>query len=377
MAEDDAERTEPASGRRISEARNKGQVPTSRELSTFVGLAAGVIGLMVFGGSIMSALKIMLRDGLTLDWRLDSAPASMTRHLFEQALHMLLAAIPWLAFIAVAAIAAPLLLHGWLFTLTPISPDLNKINPLNGLKRMFSLSSFVELGKAVLKSSLIGGAAIMVIWRERETLVALSRMDTLSAFELVWTLGTKVLLYALGGMLLITAIDVPYQLWQYYKSMRMTKQEVKDEAKEAEGNQQVKGKIRSMQREAARRRMMSNVPKASVIVTNPTHYAVALLYDESMEAPKVIAKGKSMLAERIMELGRDNHIPILRLPPFARALYQHAELEQDIPAPLFTATAEVFAYLYQLQIYEQTGGVMPDLPTDLTIPAELIPPGES
>ncbi|MCB6183705.1 flagellar biosynthesis protein FlhB [Leeia sp. TBRC 13508] len=376
MAEDDDDRTEAASGRRITEARNKGQVPTSKELSTFLGLAGGVIGLIIFSDRLIQAFKQLLINGLTFDWKLDQQTSQMTENLLRKSMDMLIAFAPWLGVVVLAAIIGPFLLHGWLFTFTPLAPDLKKLNPLNGLKRMFALSSLVELFKAVLKSSLIGGIAILALWHERDVLIELSRMESALAYATVWSIGIKIVLYGILGMLLVAAVDVPYQIWQYYKSMRMTKQEVKDEAKEAEGNPQIKGKIRALQREAARRRMMKNVPTASVIVTNPTHYAVAILYNDKMETPKVVAKGASLIAERIIDIGKENKVPVLRTPPFARALYKHAELEADIPAPLFTATAEIFAYLYHLKVYEQSGGSTPILPTKLSIPEDMIPPGE-
>ncbi|WP_374339428.1 flagellar biosynthesis protein FlhB [Leeia sp.] len=374
MAEEDLERTEPATGRRISEARERGQVPNSRELATLVSLASGVAGLMMLGPGLLHALSTVLQKGLNFEWSQNSTPQAMLEQLYRMSLDMLIASLPWLALVAVAAVIAPLLLHGWLFTWQSIAPDFSRVSPLNGLKRLFSAQSAVELLKAVLKSVLIGGAALWVLWRQKETLVGLLSVELNTGIGIVWTLGIKVLLYALGGMLLVAAVDVPYQLWQYAKSLRMTKQEIKDEAKESEGDPQIKGRIRALQREAARRRMMSAIPKADVIVTNPTHYAVALQYQEGMSAPRVIAKGMGIIAERIMEIGREHRIPTLRTPPFARALYQHAELEQDIPAPLYTAAAEVLAYVYQLKTYQQVGGVAPVFPEELSVPADMVPP---
>lgn len=373
MAEQDADKTEPASGRRISEARDKGQVPASRELGTFVSLIAATTGLLWFGPRLYAGLTSTMRRGLTFDYQSLNDPDQALHKLATMSYDMLMAAWPWLALMMGAAIVSPLLLHGWLFTFTPLMPDVSRMSLAAGIKRMFSLQSVVELLKAVAKASLVGGVAIMLLWGQREVLVNLVRVDLIVGLSLAWSLILKIMLYSVAVLILVVATDVPYQLWQYYKNMRMTKQEVKDEAKESDGDPQVKARIRSLQREAARRRMMSAVPKADVIVTNPTHFAVALEYKPGMPAPRVVAKGIALLAERIIEIGKENKVPILRTPPFARALYKHAELETDIPLGLFTAAAEILAYVYQLRVYQETGGTAPTLPDDLSIPPELIP----
>ena len=374
MAEDDSDRTEPATGRRISEARNRGHVPTSRELQTFAALLAAVAGLRLFGPRVMNALHDMMLSTLSFDSSRLGDGHALLELLYQESLRLLIAIAPLLAVFAVAAVIGPFLLHGWLFTSTTLAPDLSRLNPLNGLRRMFSLSSFVELGKALLKAILIGGPAIWVLWRNKEMMVAMVRADLSGALDSSWDLLLRVLFYGMLGALVIAAIDVPFQLWQYYKSLRMSKQEIRDEMKEAEGDPQIKARIRSMQREAARRRMMAAVPKADVIVTNPTHYAVALEYHAGMTAPKVSAKGMGAVAERIMELARENNVPILRTPPFARALYRHAELDQEIPAALYTAAAEVLAYVYQLKLHRTQGAPMPTEPGELPVPADLVPP---
>jgi len=181
-----------------------------------------------------------------------------------------------------------------------------------------------------------------------------------------------------GSTLLLVAIDVPLQLWEHSRKLKMTKEELRQEYKETEGSPEIKGRIRQLQREAARKRMMSEVPKADVIVTNPTHYAVALRYqDDAMRAPKVVAKGSALLAQRIRDLGEENHVPILQAPPLARALYHHAELDEEIPATLYTAVAEVLAYVYQLRKYEVGAGLKPDAPRELAVPPELDPENQT
>jgi flagellar biosynthetic protein FlhB len=230
----------------------------------------------------------------------------------------------------------------------------------------------VEMLKAVAKSVLIGGVALWVVWQDVEGVVSLIAEPLESGLpHLARLVGFNFMAVA-GSMLVIVAIDVPFQLWNHSRQLKMTKEEVRQEAKETEGDPHVKARIRQLQREAARRRMMAEVPKADVIVTNPTHYAVALRYQEGrMGAPQVVAKGAALLAQRIRELGEENRVPILEAPPLARALYRHAELGQEIPAKLYTAVAEVLAYVYQLRRYRTHGGTAPETPRELPVPPEL------
>ncbi|MBV8466092.1 MAG: flagellar biosynthesis protein FlhB, partial [Burkholderiales bacterium] len=276
------------------------------------------------------------------------------------------------------ALVAAMMLSGWLFTFEPLVPNFGKLNPLSGLGRIVSLRSVVEATKALLKSSLIGGVAVLTVWHEKAEIVNLIALPALSGFAGAWELIRFTMTLVIGSMLVIVLIDVPYQLWDYRRNLRMTKEEVRQEHKETEGDPQIKAKIRQMQMQAARQRMMAEIPKANVVVTNPTHYAVALRYDEKkMRAPTVVAKGSYLLAERIIELGREHRIPILRTPPLARALYHHAELGQDIPNALYTAVAEVLAYIYQLNHWRKFGGFEPTLTKDLDVPAELDPGGDA
>lgn len=374
MAEDsDLERTEPASDRRLEEARNKGKIARSQELVTFSLLMTGLVGVIVLAPGIGMALKQMMTASLTFDQRTVSDPLQLSLRLLQSAQDTLLALLPLFGLSTLAALGAPLIMGGWLFTLEPLEPDFNKINPATGIARIFSTRTLAEMVKAILKSLLIGGVAAMVIWNERNEVLQLIALPPVSGILHVWELVKFTLLLVIGSLSLLVAIDVPYQLWEYHKGLRMTKEEVRQEAKEAEGDPQLKGRIRQLQREAARRRMMTEIPKADVVVTNPTHYAVALKYEASMQAPKVVAKGSYLLAERIIALAREHRVTVLRTPPLARALYHHTELGDEIPAQLYTATAEVLAYLYQLRHFEQHGGAKPTLNDKLPVPAELDP----
>ncbi len=370
MAEDsDLERTEPASPRRLEEARSKGNIPRSRELNTFAVLIVAGATLMMMGATLASGIMEMMRRGLTFNRSALDTSDFMWNSLIQAALEMLQIFMPFLLVLIVAVLAAPMMLGGWLFTMESFQPDFGRVNPLKGIARIFSVTSLVELGKAVAKSLVVGGVGFAIIWHHRDEALALAGESLQGGiFHLGSLLGWLFILIT-SAMILIVAIDVPFQLWEYYRKLRMTKEEVRQESKESEGDPQIKGRIRAMQREMARRRMMAEVPKADVIVTNPTHYAVALRYNEKeMRAPRVIAKGSYLLAERIRELGTEHNVPILRAPPLARALYRHADLDQEIPSSLFAAVAEVLAYVYQLRSYNMHGGAMPQQPENLPVP---------
>jgi flagellar biosynthetic protein FlhB len=375
MAEEsDLERTEPASPRRLEQARERGQVPRSPELSTFAVLMAAGGGLLLLGGPLVGSLTGLMRASLTLDRAAVFDPAQMAGHLYDSALAALLGFSPLFLLVAVVAILAPMVISGWLFTFNALQPDFARLNPLTGLSRILSWHGLIELLKALLKALLVGGVAAAVVWSERAEIVGLASQSLEPALaHLAKLLGVTFLTVA-GALALIVLVDVPFQLWDHGRQLRMTKEEVRQEFKETEGDPQIKARIRALQREAARRRMMAEVPKADVVVTNPTHFAIALRYSErTMRAPRVVAKGSNLVADRIVELARSNDVPILRAPPLARALYSHAAIGQDIPAALYTAVAEVLAWVYQLRRFESVGGEPPREPGALSVPAGLDP----
>ena len=370
--ESDLERTESATPKRLEEAREKGQVARSQELSTFVVLLAGAGGLVFMGGSLLERVSGVMKRGLQFRSGPASDPHSMVTALHELMGDALLALLPLLALVLVAALAAPLLLSGWIFI--PPKLDFQRLSPARGLGRMFSLPGAAELLKALAKALVIGGIAAWVMWHNREALLSLAGNSIESGSVQMGSLLGSSILTVVCGMLLIAAIDVPYQLWSHYDKLRMTREEVRQEAKESEGDPHLKARIRSIQRETARRRMMAEIPKADVIVTNPTHYAVALRYSsDTMRAPKVVAKGAHLLAQRIRELGEAHHVPIMEAPPLARALYHHTELGDEIPETLYTAVAELLAYIFQLRRYRESGGPLPVAPLDLPVPDGLDP----
>jgi flagellar biosynthetic protein FlhB len=376
MAEQDSdlEKTESPSQRRLDQAREEGQVARSRVLSTFAVVMAGGAGIWLMGSALAHQLITVVREALTLDTGLAFHTELLVPRLHELSEATLLAFLPLLGLLLIVAMFSPLLLNGWLFTFKPLQPNFGKLNPLTGIGRMFSANSLMELAKAVAKSIVVGGIGAWVIWHNKQAVLELVSEPIALAIPHLGSLVWGSFAAIMGGMLLIVAVDVPFQLWEHNKKLKMTKEEVRQEAKETEGDPQVKARIRSMQREMARRRMMAEIPTADVVVTNPTHYSVALKYSDSkMRAPVVVAKGSHLMAARIKEIAIENNVPILEAPPLARALHKHCDLGQSIPEALYTAVAEVLAYVYQLRRYKQVGGEYPQEPHELPVPKELDP----
>ncbi len=378
MAEDsDLERTEPASSRRLEQAREEGRVPQSRELAAFLVLLASIGGFWMFGGWLVQHASALLRKGLTFGHGAAFDSHAMGNALASLSWDALFLASPLFLLALVGAVASPVLLGGLIFSTKSMAPDFARINPLTGMGRIFSMQGVAELVKAILKAALVGSVVYWVVVRQQGALFALlgQPIETgLASFGQMVLFATLALV---GGVALVAAIDVPFQLWQYYSKLRMTREEVRQEGKEQEGDPQVKARIRSQQREMARRRMMTEVPKADVVVTNPTHFAVALKYDsKQMAAPKVVAKGMNQIAQNIRELAAEHAVPLLEAPPLARALYRHCDIDEQIPAPLYTAVAEVMAYVYQLSQYLANNGqdlLPPTPPRDLVVPSEMDP----
>lgn len=374
MAEEsDLEKTEPASARRLEQAREEGQVPQSRELSAFLVLMAGSGVLWVMGSWLAGRISGAVSQGLTFGREAAFDTTVLPALFLGQAGEALMTVGPLFLILVVAALAGPFMLGGLNFSSKALAPDWTRLDPVKGFGRMFSMHSVGELVKGILKALLVGGVVVWVILHEQDQVFALIGQPLEAGLH---AMGRTILfstLVIVGSMALIVTLDVPFQLWQYHSRLRMTKEEVRQEMKEMEGDPQLKARIRSQQREIARRRMMAAVPTAQVVVTNPTHFAVALAYDEKMPAPRVVAKGRGAIAQRIREVAAEHNVPLLEAPPLARALYAHTELDQTIPPALFRAVAEVMAYVYQLNAWLARGGRAPQLPTDLPVPAELDP----
>jgi flagellar biosynthetic protein FlhB len=365
------ERTEQPTERRLQEARKKGQVPRSKELNTMLSLLLASISLLVFGGFISQNLMQISVEGFSIPRELAFDTAQLPFQFMYMASQALLALSPFMAIMLVSVFAGPLLMGGWSFSLETISFKLEKLDPIKGLARIFSLKSLVELAKALAKFVLLLGAAILVFFSIDQQLLSLSSMTPKAAGLEAATILVQVLLILSATMILIVALDVPFELWNHSKQLRMTKQEIRDEMKETDGNPQVKQRIRTLQRQLAEGRMMDDVKTADVVITNPTHYAVALQYlDRPGSAPKVVAKGKDLTALRIRSIATDCDIPIFEAPPLARALYRSTEIGYEIPHVLYMAVARVLAYVFQLKSATPTDYV--PKPTDFDIPVEAL-----
>ena len=378
MAEtSDLERSEPASNRRLEQGREEGQVPQSRELAAFMVLMSSVAGFWMMGGWFSQNAMGIFRKGLSFsrDAAFDSrAMGNSFAALSWDALRL---AAPIFLLCIAAAVATPFLMGGAVFSSKALSFDFSRLNPQKGLGRIFSVQGVAEMVKAILKALLIGVILYLVVRHEEGALFALLSLpieNGLASFASMLLLSAMALVV---GVALIAGIDVPFQLWQYYSKMRMTKEELRQESKESEGDPQVKARVRRQQRELAKKRMMSEVPKADVVVTNPSRYAVALKYDsKNMSAPQVVAKGMNLIAQKIRELALENGVPLLEAPPLARALYRHSDIGDQIPSQLYTAVAEVMAYVYQLNQFLADGGrnmLAPEPPGMLPVPAGMDP----
>jgi flagellar biosynthetic protein FlhB len=318
-------------------------------------------------------LAALTRRGLSLDRDLVRQPAQLLPRLGELSLDALIALSPFLLALLVASLLAPFLLNAWVFSPKALMPSFSRMDPLKGVGRIISWQGFVEMVKAVGKALIVGGVAAWALWRELDGIVGLQGEAMEAGFAHSGHIVAFCFLVIVAAMALIVAVDVPFQLWQYYDKLKMTKEEVRQEHKQMEGDPQIKGRIRMLQRESARRRMMSAVPTANVVVTNPTHFSVALAYQAGMQAPKVVAKGRGEIALKIRQIAAENRVPTLEAPPLARALYRWAEVDDEIPNRLYAAVAEVLAYIYQLDAFHKAGGTMPLPPRDLPVPAELDP----
>jgi flagellar biosynthetic protein FlhB len=373
MAEEsDLEKTEPASPRRLEKAREEGNVARSRELVTFVLLGTAVAGLWALAGPLGSHFRASLGHGL----RFERAAAFDTSFMLTQAgllaMQALVAMAPLMGMLVLAALVAPLMLGGWLFSTQALGPKFDKLDPIAGIKRLFSTQSLAELFKALAKSLLIGGVAWLVIMDGMDEVNALMAQSARAALPQMILLVARNCALITAALLLIALVDVPWQLWSYYRKLRMSREDLRQEHKESEGDPHIKAQIRRQQQQMAKRRMMSEVPKADIVVTNPTHFAVALKYvDSDMRAPRVVAKGTDLVAARIREIARENKVAILEAPPLTRSLYKNTRLGDEIPAGLYTAVAEVLAWVYRLKRWQAEGGEAPRTPGDLPIPQDL------
>lgn len=373
MAEEsESEKTEPASQKRLEQAREEGDVPRSREVATFTVLMTAGAGLWMTGSGLARDLMSAMVSGLALDReQIFHADVLITRVGVDIG-RVMLSCLPLAVAIMVVALVSPLLVGGWLFSGKAVMPNLMKLNPMRGLGNMVSTNALVELVKAIVKTIVVGFVAYLVVMKQKDAVIGLAMEPfKLGSMHMIDMIGSS-FLFIVGSLGLIAAIDAPYQMWHYANKLKMTRQEMIQESKESDGNPQIKGKIRQLQREMARRRMMADVPTADVVVTNPTHYAVALKYTDGSGAPKVVAKGTDEVAAKIRELAREHKVAILEAPALARALYKHSEIGDEIPQRLYAAVAEVLAYVFQVRTFKP-GNRYPDRPTRLDVPDDMDP----
>lgn len=348
----EGEKTEKATPKRRRDAREKGQVLQSREVSSALVLLLIFLSLKILTQYIytqMAAFFNLCIGELALDF--DFASKNEQLRLMGLVLVQLLKLVgPMFAVALLVGVIVNYAQVGWLFILEPLKPKFSKINPLNGIKRIFSLRGIVELIKSILKISIVGIVAWNSIKAEAHNIIMLMDLDLLSVAEYITTTTLNIAIKICFAMLSIGVLDFGYQWWQYEKDLKMTKQEIKEEYKETEGNPEIKQRIRSKQREISGRRMLSEVPKADVIITNPTHFAVAISYDSSKApAPVVIAKGQDYLAKRIKEVAKENNVEVVENKPLAQTLYRTVDIGQEVPPELYQAVAEILAFVYRIK----------------------------
>lgn len=365
MAENDTsqEKTEEPTSKKLRDAKKKGQVPRSKELNSMSIMVIGAGGLLIMGSSIIAHLAAMMTSGFTLSREEIMDSDALVSH-FQDALWMVLQGLfPFLALMAIVALATPLLLGGWSFNTDSMAFKGSRMNPIEGFKRIFSAKGLMELVKALAKFFMVSFIVVIFMWSRSEEFLGLGKEEFLPGLEhAAWLFGYSFLVMSLS-LMVIAAIDVPFQLWDHSKKLKMSMQEIRDEMKETEGRPEVKSKIRALQQEMAQRRMMQDVPTADVIITNPTHYAVALKYDrDKMAVPVVVAMGKDLMALKIREVATEAGVEIFEAPPLARALYANSRIGQEIPQQLFYAVAQVLAFVFQLHQARKQGFNVPDRP---------------
>jgi flagellar biosynthesis protein FlhB len=374
MAEDsELEKTESASERRLEQAREEGNIPRSKEMGSILLLFTMATLLYNSRDTLGRSLFDVLRAGLTFDARHFQRPENMFERMTELGTPIANLWLPTLFFVALVVAVAHILVGGWFFKPDAIFPKFSKLNPFAGLARLFSSHSVEELVKAVIKTGLLGGVATWLMVKYHATILAFGMGRDIAVFYEATSWLGEMLMRLTSSLMIIILIEVPWVLYSYHKSLRMTKQELRDESKDSDGDPHVKGRIRQLQREAAKKRMMSQVPQSNVVVVNPTRYAVALKYEAGMTAPQILAKGMGQIAQRIRQLADENDILVVTAPPVARALYYYGALEKTIPPALFNAVAEVLAYVYQLQEADLYDKDEPDLPEKWSVPTELDP----
>ncbi|HVR52460.1 MAG TPA: flagellar biosynthesis protein FlhB [Pseudorhodoferax sp.] len=378
MESSSQDRNLPASERKLAQARKDGQVARSRDLSNLAVLGVGSFTLLVLAPWIFQRLQEAVHHQLRFGADTLVQPLLMLDRLQAMTLAGLGVALAFAAIVLVAAVGSTIAAGGWVVTTKPLTPDLKRLNPLSGLGKMFTKEKLVETGKLLAITIVLGIVAWLYLRGSVQTVASMVLQPSASAIVMLgrWlTMGVSLLLLV---VFVVAMFDVPMQIFLHKSRLKMSHQEVKQEYKESEGNPQLKGKLRQRAREIANRRSIQAVPKADFVLMNPTHFAVALRYDEkTMAAPQVVSKGADLLAFRIREVAQQHAVPVLQSPMLARALYAHAELDGEIPSALYTAVAQVLAYVYRLKAAMRGEGPMPEQQPEPFVPPELDPLGKT
>jgi flagellar biosynthesis protein FlhB len=354
-AETGGERTEEPSQKRLQEARERGQVPRSRELTNFATMIGGSATLVAISGSLAARMSQMMRHGLSIDPQSLRNPDGMLTSLGEACVSAVIALLPVFGTVIALVFLASVLLGGWNFSMQAMAPDFSRLSPLSGIKRLFGLRGASELGKALLKCAVIGGVCAAIVTSIFGDVLSLARMEPRAAISRGAGLMSWSFVWLCASLALVALVDVPLQLFQFKRGLRMTRQELRDEAKESDGRPETKQRIRQMQQQLARRRMMHKVPTADVVIVNPTHFAVALKYDpKQMRAPRVLAKGVDLVAANIRRIAEEHRVPVFESPKLARALYKSTDLNKEIPAGLYVAVAQVLSYIFRVRTLNPT-----------------------
>ncbi|EGG93896.1 Flagellar biosynthesis protein FlhB [gamma proteobacterium IMCC1989] len=374
MSESDSsqEKTEEATPKKAEKAKEDGQVPRSKELITTSVLLAGTIGLYLFGGILANSMVDIAKLNFAISREAIFDPAYMFSNLGQSFYDAFLALIPIFAVLLIAAIVGPIGLGGWLFSAKSMMPKMSRMNPGAGLKRMFSVTALIELAKALAKVVLIILLSLLLLKSLEGELMSLAYQDINASImhSLEISMWSAIALSLVT--IFIAIVDVPIQIWESAKKLKMTMQEVKDEMKDTDGKPEVKGRIRQLQQEIANRQMMGEVPEADVVITNPTHYSIAVKYKpEMMETPIVVAKGVDLVAFRIREVAKEHSVDIVESPILARAIYNTTKIDEPIPKGLYIAVAKVLAYVFQLRNFKRGLAQRPSFPYSVDVPDDL------
>jgi len=370
--EDGQEKAHDPTAKRLDDARKKGQVPRSKELNTMAITLAGTVALLFLGQHFAVGIAEVFNDHMTLSRADLFDKSAVTTHLANGLKDALSLLLPFFAVTVVVAILSSVALGGFNISAEALTPKLSKLDPIKGLKKLFSARALMELLKALAKFLLIAGVTMLLLLTWIDDFIGLGAMDVNTGIKEAMTLIATASIILASTFIVLALVDVPFQIWNHKKELKMTQKEMRDEMKDTEGKPEVRSRIRQLQREMAQRRMMEAVPEADVIVTNPTHFAVALKYDETrMRAPVVVARGVELVAANIRRVAEEHNVMIIEAPVLARAIYYHTELNDPIPIGLYLAIAQLLAYVYQLKIYDEEGGEKPVIPEEFPVPEEL------